>query len=548
MLAPMRRANRPAAPTRASLVTTVLRALAALGCVLPAGCADDDPASDESRTDAWGLADAFDDALNDDAIEPGDANAGDTPLDADDANGADDAMDAPLDASNDARPDARPDARCGDGILAPTEECDDGPNNSNVTPGFCREDCRLPRCGDGVVDPDEACDDGNQFGGDGCDASCERETGPFEREPNDSPALAGAMPSEGYVVGGAPAGDQDCYAVRVPANGSIDAFVDDGQGGCVDDPTLRVYDALSGERILSVQDSDDSRCPVLDPATVAAARYMRGGIYAVCVSGVARTDLRRYVLHVTVGTDSCSDPRFIPTPEEDADADGLAPACDPDDDNDGVTDTLDNCPLTPNGPTAFETPVTSAGFVPAWLTLGRFPDTAPSECLPSTTPLVSGEAALRPELGDGVGELAWAFAFASDGRVNLARQYGRQGNQGGYAVAYVVSDTARDAVLRWGSDDGARVWWNGAQVDEVAACRGVVADSNEVAVRLNAGINRLVIRVFDRSGEWGAIARLADPESGDVLTDLRVVASPSGRVSNQTDSDGDGIGDACDAT
>jgi hypothetical protein len=354
------------------------------------------------------------------------------------------------------------------------------------------------------------------------------------------------MPSEGFVVGGAPAGDQDCYAVRVPENGSLDAFIDDGQGGCVDDPTLRVYDALSGERILSVQDAEDSRCPVLDPARVSAARYMDDGIYAVCVSGVARTDLRRYVLHVTVGPDSCADERFVPTAAEDADGDGLAPLCDPDDDNDGVLDAVDNCPLTPNGPTPFEASVTDQGFVPAWLTLGAFPDTAPSECLPSSTPLVSGESNLRPELGDAGGDEIWGFAFASDGRVNFGNLYGRTGNQGGYAVAYVVSETARDALLRWGSDDGARVWWNGALVDEVAACRGVAADSNEVAVRLNAGINRLAIRIFDRSGEWGAIARFAEPETGEVLTDLRVVASLSGRVSDQSDRDGDGIGDACD--
>lgn len=36
----------------------------------------------------------------------------------------------------------------------------------------CRADCTLPRCGDGIVDPSEACDDGNTQGGDGCGADC----------------------------------------------------------------------------------------------------------------------------------------------------------------------------------------------------------------------------------------------------------------------------------------------------------------------------------------------------------------------------------------
>ncbi|HEY1550313.1 MAG TPA: DUF4215 domain-containing protein [Kofleriaceae bacterium] len=34
---------------------------------------------------------------------------------------------------------------------------------------------KLPKCGDGILDPDEQCDDGNDFDGDGCSASCQLE-------------------------------------------------------------------------------------------------------------------------------------------------------------------------------------------------------------------------------------------------------------------------------------------------------------------------------------------------------------------------------------
>lgn len=64
-------------------------------------------------------------------------------------------------------------ARCGDGIVDPPEECDDGEANAG-TPGACRADCTLPRCGDGVVDPGEICDDGNLLDGDGCESTCRR--------------------------------------------------------------------------------------------------------------------------------------------------------------------------------------------------------------------------------------------------------------------------------------------------------------------------------------------------------------------------------------
>lgn len=80
---------------------------------------------------------------------------------------------------------AAPTARCGDGLLASEETCDDG----NTTPvdgcdGTCQTEsgfvCETPGepckstlvCGDELPGPDEACDDGNTVSGDGCSADC----------------------------------------------------------------------------------------------------------------------------------------------------------------------------------------------------------------------------------------------------------------------------------------------------------------------------------------------------------------------------------------
>ena len=64
---------------------------------------------------------------------------------------------------------------CGDGILDPGEECDDG---NNVDGDGCSADCTIEGfCGDGVLDPGEECDDGNNVDGDGCSANCTVERG-----------------------------------------------------------------------------------------------------------------------------------------------------------------------------------------------------------------------------------------------------------------------------------------------------------------------------------------------------------------------------------
>lgn len=58
---------------------------------------------------------------------------------------------------------------CGNGIVDPNEQCDDG----NITGGDnCSPICRREECGNNVLDPNEVCDDGNTNSGDGCSANC----------------------------------------------------------------------------------------------------------------------------------------------------------------------------------------------------------------------------------------------------------------------------------------------------------------------------------------------------------------------------------------
>ncbi len=61
---------------------------------------------------------------------------------------------------------------CGNGVVDPGEECDDGAENSDQVADACRSDCTLPVCGDGVTDAGEECDDGNTADGDACTTAC----------------------------------------------------------------------------------------------------------------------------------------------------------------------------------------------------------------------------------------------------------------------------------------------------------------------------------------------------------------------------------------
>ncbi|MBK9757384.1 MAG: DUF4215 domain-containing protein [Nannocystis sp.] len=65
-------------------------------------------------------------------------------------------------------------ASCGDGVLDPGEDCDDG---NMVDTDACTNACTKAACGDGIVEEGvEGCDDGNLVDGDGCTAMCASES------------------------------------------------------------------------------------------------------------------------------------------------------------------------------------------------------------------------------------------------------------------------------------------------------------------------------------------------------------------------------------
>ncbi len=88
---------------------------------------------------------------------------------------------------------------CGDGVVDPTEACDDG-NNTNGD--SCPNSCQLAGCGNGTLGAGEACDDGNQIPFDGCSVGCQVEAGweCTQDNPN-QPAVCDGLCGDGLLKG-----------------------------------------------------------------------------------------------------------------------------------------------------------------------------------------------------------------------------------------------------------------------------------------------------------------------------------------------------------
>lgn len=409
-----------------------------------------------------------------------------------------------------------------------------------------------PLCGNGLLEEGEACDDGNPWGGDGCTHLCTAEDGAGEEEPNDDPDDAQAL-GDGRVHGALAPGDRDCFATTVEAAGAVRATIGAADGAACDFEVLVELIDPDGERVTSALPTSDGDCPMIDPDADTWARYLAEGDYAVCVQPLLDSVVQSYSLDVTTA-DSCSDLEpLAPDPGQDLEGDGIADVCDPDDDDDGVPDEVDNCPEAPNGPDQpFPWATADAGFVNLWLILGPFTDgISPADCEPSADSFAAtDDADAAPALGDAVGDVPWFAHFSRPGASAVVRftdWFGASAPREAYALSWVYAADARDAVLTIGSDDGHRVWMNGVEVATNTGCHGVGVDAFRYDVTLEAGWNRLLVKVYDGGGGWGLVARLYETDDETPMTDLGLsIGGPEDWLDDQGDADGDGIGDFCD--
>ncbi len=413
-----------------------------------------------------------------------------------------------------------------------------------------------PLCGDETVDDGEACDDGNLLGGDGCTHLCTVEEGVGETEPNDDAEDAAKVgPLSGTLHGTLLPGDRDCFLVPVDEAAAIRATMLPVGAACEFPSTVEVL-GPDGARVSSGLPVPPDGCAAVEPDTDTFARYLVAGDHLVCITPVLDGTAASYTLVIEIA-DSCTDlPELPPDPSQDHEGDGVADLCDPDDDDDGVEDAVDNCPEVPNGPEQpFDWGTGEDGFVPMWLILGAFDDgETPGDCEPSPDSFTgNADADAAPELGDSVGTKQWFAHVALPGNSAVVRFTDWfsvvPAPREAYAATWVHAPDARVAELAMGSDDGHVAWVNGVEVGRNAGCHGVGTDAFRYPVDLDEGWNRLLIKVYDGGGGWGLVARFYEADGETPMDDLGLsVGGPEDWVDDQTDSDGDGEGDLCDRT
>ncbi|MBA4186439.1 MAG: hypothetical protein C0467_00330 [Planctomycetaceae bacterium] len=162
-------------------------------------------------------------------------------------------------------------------------------------------------------------------------------------------------------------------------------------------------------------------------------------------------------------------------------------------------------------------PIDQEGFIRAWLILAPIP--SPSNVDPRQAvdrQLVKDEGKLAPKEGDkvkvGDKELTWDKVLAEEYFFDMDTGSGTPNNCSVYAVTYVVApEEIKDVDLRFGSDDGAKVYLNGKEVGKSVNNRGIGKDQNTCSdLTLKKGVNTVVFKVVNVHGDWKGALRFVD--------------------------------------
>lgn len=132
-------------------------------------------------------------------------------------------------------------------------------------------------------------------------------------------------------------------------------------------------------------------------------------------------------------------------------------------------------------------------------------------------------------LFDGSSLEHWTHPGRGVGYIDLNGMMGGN-NRVAYLKTIIVSPQGGPAMLEVGSDDGVKVWLNGAVVHENSAMRPHKFRDDKIPLVLEKSDNELMMKVSNAGGDWAVSAKLSVPEiKGRTVVKVDPSGSSEGR-------------------
>lgn len=109
--------------------------------------------------------------------------------------------------------------------------------------------------------------------------------------------------------------------------------------------------------------------------------------------------------------------------------------------------------------------------------------------------------------------------------INLEKRFTPKDHVVAYAVSYLISDREQPVVLSIGTDDGCKVWLNDALVLSHPQPRPPEPGQDHVSVTLKQGVNRVIMKVANETGQWGLFLQVLGAD-GQPVEGVRSTLKP----------------------
>ena len=122
--------------------------------------------------------------------------------------------------------------------------------------------------------------------------------------------------------------------------------------------------------------------------------------------------------------------------------------------------------------------------------------------------------------------LRWNHAEDSyqEGYIDLKENFEQADWSVAYALIYAKSPGSKRAWFRQGSNESVKVWLNDSEVWRLNRWRDTVFDDDIYPVELKKGLNKILIKICNRSGHWGFYFRVTD-EKGYGIPGIQFIAA-----------------------
>jgi tetratricopeptide (TPR) repeat protein len=127
---------------------------------------------------------------------------------------------------------------------------------------------------------------------------------------------------------------------------------------------------------------------------------------------------------------------------------------------------------------------------------------------------------------EGSWQVKWQYADdgMEDGFINFKELFEQDNWKVAYGLIYLDSPDVREVQFRFGSDDGSKIWLNDQEIWKLNRNGDAIFDAYKRTVKLNKGLNKVLIKVCNTCGDWGFFFRVTN-ENGIGAKHIRFVAA-----------------------